>query len=483
MDATTKPLRIPPEMSIYAEKHEIFDLVQLMVTNLLVDKPEDPLQYLIDYLKRGTLDVPRVMLLGPPASGKRTIAKQLCEHSHAVHVTASGVLKGDTELARRAQLHRDQQQEVPSELWIRLLQQRLSRTDCVQQGWVLEGIPQNRQDALLLQELGIAPDHVVMLEAPDAVLIHRSLGKRVDPVTGDVYHTTFRWPRDDQVGRRLVREEVLSEEQAAARLLRYHRESPGLRRAYEGRLEPVNADQPQDDVFAQVLSHVLRRPRSVAPHTPRVLLLGPPASGKSLLGERIAQKYNIVNVCCGQLLKAAAADQSETGELLKPYLESRQPVPDSMVLQILTQRLSRLDCTTRGWVLHGFPRDMEQAKKLQESKFIPTRVFFLEMMDAVSMERVSLRAVDPVTGERYHSLYNPAPSPEVQARLQQNPLDSEAVVQDRLNEYWDQALALQALYPDAVYINAEQDPHSVFEALESRLVGQLPKRPSSRAQC
>lgn len=83
---------------------------------------------------------------------------------------------------------------------------------------------------------------------------------------------------------------------------------------------------------------------------------------------------------------------------------------------------------------------------------------------------------------RYHSLYKPAPSPEVQARLQQNPLDSEAAVQARLDEYWDHALALQALYPDAVCINAEQDPHTVFESLESRLVEQLPKRLSSRAQ-
>ncbi|XP_035291379.1 adenylate kinase 8 isoform X2 [Anguilla anguilla] len=452
MDATTKPLRIPPEMSIYAETHEIFDLVQLMVTNLLVDKPEDPLQYLIDYLKRDSLEVPRVMLLGPPASGKRTIARQLCEQTRAVHVTASSVLKEDTELARRTQQHGDQKQEIPSEQWIRLIQQRLSKTDCVQQGWVLEGIPRNRQEALLLQELGIAPDHVVVLEAPDAVLIHRSLGKRVDPVTGDVYHTTFRWPRDDEVGRRLVRGEVLSEEQAAARLLRYHREAHGLRRAYENRLAVVNADQHHDDVYAQVLTHVLRRPRSAAPHTPRVLLLGPPASGKSLLAERIAQKYDIVNV------------------------------PDSTVLQILTQRLSRLDCTTRGWVLHGFPRNAEQAKKLQESKFIPSRVFFLEVMDAVALERVALRAVDSVTGERYHSLYKPAPSPEVQARLRQSPLDSEALVQARLNEYWDHMPALQAVYPDAVYISGEQDPHTVLESLESRLVGQLPKRLSSPEQ-
>lgn len=50
-------------------------------------------------------------------------------------------------------------------------------------------------------------------------------------------------------------------------------------------------------------------------------------------------------------------------------------VPSSIVLQILTERLSRMDCTTRGWVLHGFPQDVEQAEELQESNFIPNRYF------------------------------------------------------------------------------------------------------------
>ncbi|KAM9545893.1 adenylate kinase 8 isoform 4-T4 [Salvelinus alpinus] len=406
MDETAKPLRIPPEMAIYAEKHEIFDLVQTLVTNLMVDKPEDPIQYLIVLLKRGSVEVPRVMLLGPPASGKRTVARKLCEHTQVIHITDSNILKEDTDLTKKALQYKAKQQEIPGDLWIKLIQQRLSKIDCVRRGWVLEGIPQTREEALSLQEAGVAPNHVVLLEAPDAVLIERSQGKRIDPVTG-------------------------------------------------------------------VLTYILSRHCSVAPHTPRVLLFGPPGSGKSLLAKLISQKYNIVNLCCGELLEAVSADATNMGELIKPYLESGQQVPDSMVLQILTERLSRLDCTTRGWVLHGFPRDLEQAEKLQESNFIPSRVFFLEMTDDVAIERVTLRSIDPVTGERYHSLYKPAPSPEVQTRLQFNPKDSEAQLLRQLKEYWANASSLQDLYPEAVHINADQDPHTVFESLESRLVGRL----------
>nr|XP_015222602.1 PREDICTED: adenylate kinase 8 isoform X1 [Lepisosteus oculatus]XP_015222603.1 PREDICTED: adenylate kinase 8 isoform X1 [Lepisosteus oculatus] len=475
MDATTKPLRIPPEMGIYAEKHEIFDLLQSMLTRLLVDEPEDPIQFLIDLLKRDGLQVPRVFLLGPPASGKRTIAKMLCEHTHATQINASSLLKEESDLVKRALQYQEKQQEIPSELWIKLVQQRLSKMDCIKRGWVFEGLPRTREQALLLQEAGIAPEHVVFLDAPDTVLIERNLGKRIDPFTGDVYHATFSWPSDDVVARRLQEAPGISEEETAAQLLQFHRESHAVQRTYQQQLRVINADQPSADVFSQTLTFALSRPRSAAPHTPRVVLLGSPGSGKSLQAAIIAQKYNVVNICCGQVLKSAVADETSLGELIKTYLESGQQVPDSVVVKILTERLSRLDCTTRGWILHGFPRDLEQAEKLHEAGFVPNRVFFLEIPNDVAIERITLRAVDPVTGERYHSVYKAPPGPPVQSRLQWNPRDSEEGLLQSLAECRAHAPDLQDFYPHTVHINADQDPHAVFESLESRLVNRLPR--------
>ncbi|XP_058630716.1 adenylate kinase 8 isoform X2 [Onychostoma macrolepis] len=450
MDATVRPLRIPPEMAIYAEKHDIFHLVQTLVRNLMVDKPEDPIQHLINFLKRDSV-VPRIILLGPPASGKRTIAKKLCEHTQAIHVTFSDILKDDSDLTRAARQYQDKKQKIPKDHWRQLIQQRLSKQDCVRRGWVLEAIPKTQEEALCLQEAGISPDHVVMLEAPDVVLIERSSGKRIDPVTGDVYHVTFMWPETEEVAQRLETPSTLMPaDLIAKKLQKFHTEAHALKRTYHSCLKTINADQPHVDVLSQ-------------------------GSGKSLQAKLIAQKYGIVNICCGELLKAVSADESHMGELIKPYLESEQQVPSSIVLRILTERLSRMDCTTRGWVLHGIPHDVEQAEELQESNFIPNRVFFLEMTDDIAIERVTLRGVDPVTGEWYHSIYKPAPGPEVQSRLRFNPRHSEAQLLKRLKEYWNHAADLQAFYPQAVYINADQDPHTVFESLESRLVGRLPK--------
>ncbi|XP_056601569.1 adenylate kinase 8 isoform X2 [Triplophysa dalaica] len=476
MEARVSRLRIPPEMAIYAEKHDIFELIQTLVKNLVVHKPEDPIQYLINVLKRDNVHVPRIILIGPPASGKRTIAKKICERTQAIHITRSNILKDNTDLTRAAQQYQEKKQEIPKDLWIQLIQQRLSKNDCLGRGWLLEAIPRTREEALCLQEAGIIPEHVVILEAPDVVLIERSSGKRIDPVTGDVYHVTFKWPESADVAQRLeTPRTVLPVDAIAKKIQKYHAETHALKFTYQNCLKTINADQPLVDVFAQALNFVLSRHRSAAPFTPRILLFGPLGSGKSLQAKLITQKYGTVNICCDELLKAVSADEHHMGELIKPYLESKQQVPSSIVLKILTERLSRIDCTTRGWVLHGFPHDVDQAEKLHESNFIPNRVFFLELTDDIAVERVKLRGVDPVTGEWYHSLYKPAPSPVVQARLCFNPLDSEAQLLKRVKEYWCNAVGLQAFYPQAVCINADQDPFTVFESLECRLVGRLPK--------
>ncbi|KAK0136793.1 Adenylate kinase 8 [Merluccius polli] len=450
MDETVKPVRIPPEMSVYAEKHEIFDLVQTMVSSLMVDKPDDPISYLISLLKRGRAEPPKIILLGPPAAGKTTIARRLCAELGAVHVTTHSLLQQDTELSQRALQYTRTQQEIPVDLWIGLIQHRLSRIDCFRQGWVLEGFPHTRFHALALKAAGIIPNHA---EASDDMLIQRTRGRLLDPLTGDVYHQTFIWPPDPVVAQRLEPGSEGSEEQRSADLQRYSCEVTGLNSAYRHVLKTFNADQPHTDVYEEVLRYVLIRRDSMAPQTPRILLVGPPGSGKSLQARRLADKYKLVNVNCGQLLKSEAADGSTLGQLIKPYIETGQRVPDSMVMQVLSQRLSALDCTTRGWVLRGFPRDPEQAERLQESNYKPSRVFFLEMTDDVAIERLTLRTTDPISGERHHSLERPAPNLDIQSRLQTHPDDTQP----------------RALYPDGVHVNADQDPHTVFECVDSRV--------------
>ncbi|XP_050782596.1 adenylate kinase 8 isoform X1 [Gopherus flavomarginatus] len=476
MDATSRPLRVPPEMGVYAEKHELFQLLQNMLEGLLIHKPDEPIQYMISHLKQDNDHVPRICILGPPASGKTTIATWLCKQLNTPRIAQETLLEETLELTKEVKAFQERGQKIPNALWANLIQERLSNVDCIKQGWILEGFPENRDQAWMLQSAGITPRHVVVLYAPDTVLIERNLGKRIDPSTKEVYHTTFDWPSDSLVQQRLVEAEGISEQETAKHLLEYHRSFPRVFQIYQQILKSINADQPCADVFSQVLTYIQTWCRSAAPFTPRILFCGPPGSGKSLQAALIAQKYNIVNICCGQLLKEAVADKTKLGELIKPYFDSGWPVPDNIVLKLLADRLNRLDCMADGWVLHGFPKDLDQAEQMERAGIIPNRIFFLNLPSESVMERLAQRMIDPVTGERYHAMYKPAPLPDVQARLKQNPKDTEENIRICLETYYRHAVDLAEFYEDAFYINADQDPYVVFEYIESCIVKPLPRK-------
>ncbi|XP_078406113.1 adenylate kinase 8 isoform X2 [Cetorhinus maximus] len=446
MDATQKPLRISPELGVYAEKHGIFQTLQRMLQCLLVDKPMDPIQYMIDHLKKENDEVPRIFLLGPPASGKLTIAKLLCDKISTNFLTLNSMLTNEkSDFANKIQRFSIRNKEIPNTLWAELIRERLSKTDCIKRGWILVGFPRTQEQALALQEMGIAPDHVVILDAPDTVLIERNLGKRIDMSTGEIYHTTFNWPTSSKIQNRLVKPNGITEEETAKRLLEYRRISHGILNSYSKKYHIINADQPSVDVFSQALSHVQSRHRSNAPYTPRILLHGPPGSGRSLQAALIAEKYRIVNV------------------------------PDAMVMKCMSQRLSKLDCSTRGWVMHGFPQDVRQAEMLKDAGFIPNRVFFLDVPDDAVIEHLTVRMTDPITGERYHSIYKPAPTSEVYSRCKVNPKDSEENVQKALEVYHANVRDLEQFYNPVIHVNADQDPYTVFEYIESCVVKPLSK--------
>ncbi|NWV10100.1 KAD8 kinase, partial [Ptilonorhynchus violaceus] len=122
--------------------------------------------------------------------------------------------------------------KIPNAIWANLIQERLSNVDCIKQGWILEGFPENQEQAWILQASGIFPRHVV----PNPVFLV------------EVFHTTFDWPSDPLVQQRLVKPEDLSEQEVSKKLLEYHRNFPEIFHVYQKVLKSINADQPSVDV-------------------------------------------------------------------------------------------------------------------------------------------------------------------------------------------------------------------------------------------
>jgi adenylate kinase len=98
-------------------------------------------------------------------------------------------------------------------------------------------------------------------------------------------------------------------------------------------------------------------------HHHRILLLGPPGSGKGTQATRLAVELHIPHIATGDLLRMAVADGTELGQNAKQFMEAGELVPDELVIKMLAERMDQPDAK-RGFILDGFPRNIEQAEAL-----------------------------------------------------------------------------------------------------------------------
>ena len=86
LDSTQRPLKIPPKFAIYLEKNDIFDLFERMMSSLVINKPGDPMKFLISWLQNDNSRQIRASIVGPAGSGKRMLANHVADLTGAVRI-------------------------------------------------------------------------------------------------------------------------------------------------------------------------------------------------------------------------------------------------------------------------------------------------------------------------------------------------------------------------------------------------------------
>jgi adenylate kinase len=214
----------------------------------------------------------------------------------------------------------------------------------------------------------------------------------------------------------------------------------------------------------------------------RLIILGPPGSGKGVQSKRIAEHYSIVQISTGDSLRQAVAAGAELGQQARQYMEKGLLVPDDLMVQLVMDRLEQEDARG-GFILDGFPRTISQAEMLddlfQQEKKTLDAVLELEVSDRVVVRRLSNRRLCSQCGADYNLVTKP---PKVEGvcdrcggRLIQREDDREETILHRLEVYHRQTEPLEAYYSEKgnlltfnAELSVEEVSTDIIEALESR---------------
>jgi adenylate kinase len=209
-------------------------------------------------------------------------------------------------------------------------------------------------------------------------------------------------------------------------------------------------------------------------------LLGAPGAGKGTQCKRVLDKYGIVHLSSGDILRQNRADGTELGEKAQSYMDSGGLVPDELIVEMMSDAIKKEG--TSGFVLDGFPRTVNQARELDEALASDGQkidiVLNLMIDDETIMDRMAGRRSCPKCGSVYH-IKNLKPKVEGicdndGAELIQRPDDNPDVVSNRLKTYHEQTKPVVGYYKEnnTVFdIDASKDADEasvlVFEQLDA----------------
>lgn len=206
-----------------------------------------------------------------------------------------------------------------------------------------------------------------------------------------------------------------------------------------------------------------------------IILLGPPGAGKGTQAKALAEKLQLPHISTGDILRQNVSQGSALGNQARDFMNKGGLVPDELVTQMLNQRINQSD-TDRGFILDGYPRNINQAKALdnmlEKRKMEINAVIYLDTSEPVIIQRLSGRLVCAVCGANFH-IKNMPPRVNMTCdncggKLYQRNDDKNETIKKRLQVYLEESSPLIQYYSDKqkLYrLSADEDKEVVLNKI------------------
>lgn len=284
-----------------------------------------------------------IALFGPPGAGKGTQSKLLLEKYNLTYIATGDMLRTEiaegSELGLLARSVIDRGQLVSDEIIVQMIEKKIS-TNPDTKGFLFDGFPRTVVQAYILEglllKMNTSLNSVLSLEVPEEELVRRLV------------------ERGKTSGRSDDTPEVIQ-----LRLKEYHDKTEPVAGYYRdlGIFTPIRGTGAIEDIEQRLDEAIVS---SLKNTWLNVVLAGPPGAGKGTQSAMLAEKFNLVHIATGDVLRKALTEGNELGMQAKPYMERGEMVPDEIVIRLIEKQIEH-HSHARGFLFDGFPINIVQA--------------------------------------------------------------------------------------------------------------------------
>ena len=495
MDRTEK-LEYEKGIEHYFDEHKVYDLFEKLFKELIINKPENPIDYLIERLKRQ--EVKRIFITGYSGTNRKSISLSIANALNYTCLSMDHLL--DREISKKVENSSkieksyNENRLVDDEIAIDLVRNQLIKFEEENKSYIIEGFPRNRNQAIFLQSIGLLPDNIIILTTTREKAeeqIYTKLRERIPKPPEKNEEEKEKEPQEHSVDSDSNQNNFKTDEQIRQFAKISVEETDMNIRAVEDVFSGFYCEIPvdkyeEDNAVVDELAKLLKfkKKTNAARRPPRIILATPPCLDKNGIAERICSKLKIIHVNIMDLLKKEIQKKNENSKIILNYLERNELVDDKFVLKLLEDRLFASDCMINGWIVTGFPKSDSQITFMENltPEIKPSLIAVINTDSKTIEEKAKKIKYDPKTGKyykeieenKYESIIFPGREVprDVIKRLIGRKQDEPEILKKRLED-WKKVsdLLSQKEYKNLLKLNGDDDDEKKLSQLIIDAVG------------